>query len=496
VDTALFLIYFVYGLAFWAMGLAVILESGRAASAAQARSLVWLSAFGILHGTHEWLAAYLLGFGRPAVALPAWLDWLRLGLLILSFACLSAYAVTSLRQARTGPSQRYWRYVLPGWAAIFLVVVLGTSNLVSPSQWIPALDAASRYVLAVPSAILASLALWAGAHTNEPPSSRALSANLRLASFGFAGYALTQIMVHRLPWFPASVVNQEMFLSFTGVPIQAVRTVMAAIISIGLLRAMQAAERQRQLQLVAAHQARLAALEQQDALRRDLLAHVVRSQEDERARIARELHDEVAQLLSAFSLQLGSLRPKLKRADTTEIVDRLHELAHQMSNSLYRLVHDLRPSHLDNLGLVPALRFLLSQDYGPRGLDVAFHVMGRARPLRGLIDTALFRIAQESLTNVIRHAGVDRAVVELQYDGDRVTLRICDQGRGFDPAEQFSPPRGWGLAGMRERLEALGGQLRLRSAAMQGTTVEAVIPLDAEPREESIDERNHAVAGG
>ena len=149
-------------------------------------------------------------------------------------------------------------------------------------------------------------------------------------------------------------------------PIQVLRALTAVVISIGLLRAMQAAEQDRQRLFVDAQQARLAALMQQDALRRDLLRHVVRSQEDERARIARELHDQVAQLLTAFSLELASLRSKLRRAETIDMVARLQQLSRQMSESLYHLVHDLRPSHLDNLGLVPALKALLGQESGLR----------------------------------------------------------------------------------------------------------------------------------
>ena len=478
-DLGMLLIYFVYGLAFWAMGLAVLLESGRATSAGQARNLRWLSAFGIIHGTHEWLEAFLLEARALDAGLPGWLDWLRLVLLTISFGCLSVYALTSLRASPGPEGSRHWRYFLPPFAAICVLVAIGAAQQSAP---VPAtLDAASRYVLAVPSAALACLAVWSASRTHQSQDRRANAANLRLAAAGFGGYALTQLFVHQLPWFPARILSQEAFLALAGVPIQAVRAGMAAIISVGLLRAMQASERERQAQLVAAHQARLAAAEEHDLLRRDLLRHVVRSQEEERARIARELHDEVAQLLSAFSLQLASLRLKLKRADTTQMVDRLQELARQMSQSLYHLVRDLRPSHLDNLGLVPALRFLLSQEFAPRGLEVALHVAGEVRPLSGLIDTALFRVAQESLNNVSRHANVRQAEVEVQFDRDRVVLRICDQGRGFNPDQPFHPPRGWGLAGMRERVESLGGQLRLQSTDSHGTIVEAVIPLEQQP---------------
>ena len=483
--SGLLLIYFIYGLAFWAMGLAVLLESGRAASP---HSLYWLSAFGLLHGTHEWLEAYLLAARSLGTTLPSWWEWLRLGLLAASFACLSAYALASLKQAPLSLRKRSWQFALTALASLWVLVALGSAYRQPPVPWVALLDAASRYVLAIPSAVLASLAMWSASQRDQSQNRPAMAANLRLASLGLGGYALAQLFVHRLPWFPANLVNQESFLSLTGIPIQAIRAAMAALISMGLLRAMQAAEQERQSQLAAAHRARLAVIQQQDTLRRDLLRHVVRSQEDERARIARELHDEVAQLLSAFTLQLRALRLKLKRADTAQLLNRLEELARQMSQSLYHLVRDLRPSHLDNLGLVPALKFILSQEYGPKGLEVTLHVTGTARSLKGLVDTALFRVAQESLTNVVRHAQVSQAVVEVHYDIDRVTLRVCDQGRGFDPAAEFSPPRGWGLAGMRERVEALGGQLILRSAPTQGTTVEAAVPLGPDRWEESSNE--------
>jgi two-component system sensor histidine kinase DegS len=148
-----------------------------------------------------------------------------------------------------------------------------------------------------------------------------------------------------------------------------------------------------------------------------------------------------------------------------------------MSESLYQLVRDLRPPQLDSLGLVPALRALVSQDHRTQDLDVNVRVSGSSRQLDGLIDTAMFRVAQEALANVARHAHTGHADLDLQYEPDRVTLGIRDEGCGFDPAADFFPPRGWGLAGMRERVEGLGGHLELRSAPSLGTTVEAVIPL-------------------
>ncbi len=479
----LLLIYFVYGLAFWIMGLAVLLESGRASSHGERNLLHWLSAFGISHGTHEWLEAYLRVTQPSPNGLPEWLNWLRLSVLALSFICLLIYALNSLRQTPHTLRRGSWRLPVAVFALLAAMFAFGAARSHVTVPWTISLDAAARYLLAVPSALLASLAMWATARTEADRNRSTIASSLRLASIGFAIYAASQVIVHTLPWFPATVLNQDTFLSLTGIPIQVLRAVTAGVISVGLLRAMQAAEQDRQRILVGAHQARLAALVQQDALRRDLLRHMVRSQEDERSRIARELHDQVAQLLAAFSLELASLRSKIRRPETVAMVTRLQRLSRQMSDSLYQLVRDLRPSQLDNLGLVPALQALLGQEYGLKDLDVGVHVSGHARQLDGLLDTALFRVAQEALRNVSRHAHVSCAEVELQYDQDQVRLFVRDQGCGFDPAAEFFPPRGWGLAGMRERVEALGGRLDLHSSPSRGTTVEAIIPLPADPME-------------
>ena len=199
------------------------------------------------------------------------------------------------------------------------------------------------------------------------------------------------------------------------------------------------------------------------------MRHTVQAQEDERARIARELHDETSQVLSAFTLELATLRELAKRnPQIKNIVDELQELSRRMSQGLYRMVHDLRPAQLDDLGLVPAIQSLLDSECSPKGLQVAFQVT----------ETVLYRVTQEALTNVNRHAGTNQAIVRLDYASDTVTLGVLDSGNGFDPNEPLRPPRGWGLEGMRERVESVGGQLILYSAPGRGTTVEVVIPTE------------------
>ncbi len=474
----LFLIFFIYGLAFFAMGVAMALESGRRLALADARVLRPLAAFGILHGTHEWLESYLLQAQAVGTPLGAFIPPFKLTLLVSSFLCLFLFAVNLLRltSSRSGLPQMH--LVIFGSYAILVLTSASFTYSVAPSSWAELLDGLARYLIAIPASLLAALALRARgrqAHAEDRP---ALEKYFRMAALGFGIYTLTQVFIRPLAMFPASVLNEESFLAFTGFPIQIIRTLIAGLITYSLLRATQAVEEERNLQLFAIQQARLQALQQRDELRRDLLRHTVQVQEEERARVARELHDETAQILSAASLHLAALRASLKRKpDAVAIVERLQDLTRQMSHSLYRLVRDLRPAHLDDLGLVPALDYLIEDARVAKGMDVSLTVEGTPRRIDVSVETILFRVTQEALTNIFRHAQTQQGQVRLCFSGDQVRLTVADLGQGFDIEGPFHAPRGWGLEGMRERIESAGGTFLLTSAVGKGTTVEAVIPL-------------------
>ena len=242
--------------------------------------------------------------------------------------------------------------------------------------------------------------------------------------------------------------------------------------------------RNRQLELEEEQKARLAAQDQvkkelvkREKLRIEFLRHTVQTQEEERARIARELHDETAQTLTAASLNFCTLGKMLEGNDeVADVVDRLQELCRQMNQDLYRLVHDLRPAQLDDLGLVAALRHLTDEGQRGTGLQTTFEVIGSARRLDPFVETIIFRVVQEALTNVIRHAKTDKALVELDFSVKQIiTLRVSDKGKGFESSGvQLSRP-GWGLVGMAERVESIDGILTIDSAPGKGTTVEVVI---------------------
>ena len=476
----LFIVYFIYGLAFFSMGLILFLEAERTPALEQKRLLLPLSIFGILHGLHEWLEIFTLQNKQLGGNLPDWTTWFRLGLLGLSFIALWFYGWQAFQVARQhfSPLTSFGLITLPAYALLILVDVLFAfgRGQIHPFQMTGALV---RYLLAVPGAAFATLGLRANATRARANSRRPLDRHLDWAASGFAVYSLTQLVIPRMDTIAARLVNEEVFAQLTGLPIQALRTVAAVIITWNLFRAIQFLENERQGQLAAAQRARFEALEQQEIMRRDLLRHIVRVQEDERARIARELHDEMAQTLTAFSLDLGTLKQVTGiRSKTAPILSRLQELGKQMSRSMNQMVYDLRPAHLDDLGLLSALQFLADKD-GPRlGLQIEFKTDGEPRRIDSLAETVLFRVAQESITNIARHAKSKHALVCLSYLPQEVKLKVSDEGIGFDPEEKFAAPRGWGLAGMKERVESVGAALHIDSAPGRGTTIEARVPLN------------------
>ncbi len=264
-----------------------------------------------------------------------------------------------------------------------------------------------------------------------------------------------------------------------------IRTATALIITIGLVRAIQAIEVERQEQFSAEREARIEALERvkeemaaQEEMRRDLLRHTVQAQEDERARISRELHDETAQVLSAFSLGLATLTNKLDKehSDLISTIDHLQNLGKDMSQGIYRLVHDLRPAQLDDLGLVPAIQNLIGRECCKMELEVSLDVKGTSQRVDPLIETVLFRVAQAALTNISLPAQTKKAEVSISFQKDSITLIVTDKGIGFNTAGPFTPPSGWGLAGMRERVEAVKGNFTLKSSPGEGTSVEIIVP--------------------
>ena len=222
--------------------------------------------------------------------------------------------------------------------------------------------------------------------------------------------------------------------------------------------------------LASVHEERMAQLREQ-------FAQVTAAQEEERQRIARELHDGLLPALASLNIRLHTVGKRLQREEHP-LADEVTELAEQAqdnSRDIRRLVHDLRPVALDELGLVPALRQHLARCEQEHGLAVEL-VADEGERLPAPMETALFRIVQEAVNNVLRHAQAQHVSVVLKRDVDQVRVQIVDDGQGFDIQLPRSG-RHVGLWSMRERVEQLGGQLEVHSAPGQGTTVIAIVPL-------------------
>jgi signal transduction histidine kinase len=197
---------------------------------------------------------------------------------------------------------------------------------------------------------------------------------------------------------------------------------------------------------------------------------VVEAQELERARLARELHDETGQALT--SILLG-LKP-LEQSAEAEAVGAVRELVVSTLQNVRRLAVELRPSALDDFGLVPAVERLSETFREQSGLevDLAAH-LGEERLLPEA-ETTLYRVIQEALTNVVKHAGASRVSILLQRKQGAVVAVVEDDGSGFDP--DATREDALGLAGMRERLALVGGKLQVESSPGRGTTIAAEVP--------------------
>ena len=222
-------------------------------------------------------------------------------------------------------------------------------------------------------------------------------------------------------------------------------------------------------------------LKQKESLRGELLKKVIGAQEEERRRIARELHDETSQALTALAMGMEAvtLAPSLSKEQLQEKLSRLKSLVVQTLDEVHNLIYDLRPSILDDLGLVAGLEWYAENRLQPLGLRVAVEVSGQERRLPSEVETALFRIGQEAISNVARHAEASSVVVTINFDADAVSLEVEDDGKGFSPvAEPSAAPTGWGLLGMHERAALLKGALDIASEPGRGTCVTVRVPLD------------------
>lgn len=218
------------------------------------------------------------------------------------------------------------------------------------------------------------------------------------------------------------------------------------------------------------------AVDLSERVARDALRRVVAAQELERRRLARELHDETGQALTSILLGLKRIEDADDRAQLDEALGSLRALVVETLHDVRRLAVELRPRALDDFGLVAALERLTETFAEQTGITIDLdHRLGDER-LPGEVETALYRIVQEALTNVVKHAGASFVTISLGRSDGRVTVVVEDDGRGFEALGTVAGG-GLGLVGMRERLGLLGGRLSVDSTQGAGTTIVAEVPL-------------------
>ena len=230
--------------------------------------------------------------------------------------------------------------------------------------------------------------------------------------------------------------------------------------------------------------ASLAVRESETALResydrvRELAGKLITAQELERSRIARDMHDDLGQQLAALSISISALRRRsLQPSELNDALRALQERTGAVVDHVRHLSHDLHPSTLEHVGLIPALRTHCADFSRQNRLDVRFSADGALAPLPRDVAVCLYRIVQEGLRNVANHAGVRDVSVSLTQTPDFVELTIVDRGRGFDQ-DGAAARRGLGLLSIEERARLVGGIFRVTSTPDRGTALHVQVPVE------------------
>jgi two-component system sensor histidine kinase UhpB len=227
-------------------------------------------------------------------------------------------------------------------------------------------------------------------------------------------------------------------------------------------------------------------------LERKYLSQIIEAQENERKRISRELHDEIGQALTAIRFNLDMIDKELPHANSVAR-DRLGEaksLSHQTLTAMRQLSMDLRPTMLDDLGLIPTLRWYIQNFSNRLGVHSHFQAAGFHEKLPPQIETAFYRIVQEALNNVAKHAEADLIEISIERRNSTIYGSVIDNGKGFDLEKVLhpeSPERGFGIIGMQERVSLLGGKIHIQSKMGFGTHIHIEVPCPKEGIEDEKD---------
>ncbi|MEN8241100.1 MAG: sensor histidine kinase [Chloroflexota bacterium] len=479
----LVVVFFLYGLAFFSMGLAIILEGGRSSDELIRLSLRPLAVFGILHGLNEWidmLKQMGLNLNESQDLL---LFTINLIMLAFSFISLSAFGFSLLSSDMKKRRLSFLApLILAGIWGIGLTMLSG-SYAILPGKCQVAC-AWTRYSLGIPAALSASFGLIAQQRTFRRAGLISFGRDSLVAAIAFAWYGIIgQLFVKQSRLPPSTFLNEDLFRAWFGFPVQLLRAGLAIIVAISIIRFMRSFDEEIRRQISDLKDSKLHEAQKREELRGRLLNQVVSAQESERQRIARELHDDTGQTLTAIGLGLRGVYSKVNENDTgvKQNLRKLEAMTSNALNEIQRIILNLRPAHLDDLGLAAAIRWFLNDVRNHTDTVIHFTTVGEEVPVNDAIKITTYRVIQEATTNMLKHAHAKNYHVELTYKKNQIQIETRDDGIGMDPkilAEQNM--QSWGLIGMQERINLLEGQFKISSSQGHGTRIKIEIPYQTE----------------
>jgi signal transduction histidine kinase len=452
------LILFVYGLAFFILGFAILLQVQQSSRLELARSLRWLAAFGITHAFNEW-GDLFIPIQAQYLPLP-WVKILKVVQLILlsaSFACLFEFGISVLSPFNLAR----WMEGVP--AVLFLAWIFVTFFLLLPLQpdvdkWRHASNALARYFIGFPGGILAAYGLRVHAikrikPLNVPP----IYNTVRIAGISLGLYAIFGgLITPTVDFFPGNILNVQTFENAVGIPPIIFRTIITIVVAITVIRSLEifSVETQR----------RIEALEQQQIL------------SAEHERLARELHDGAIQKVYTAGLLVESAARLTEKK--TDLGSRLERAVVVLNDAIADLRQNLTElHHPDELATDETLKQMLEHLADDPHYNTLVKVsldltMPDGKSLAPIRERHVFAIVNEAMANIVRHANARIVSIQVQDLGEHLKVSIKDDGTGLSPNAQA----GYGLRNMRDRARLLNGELRFSEPSNKGTTVTLEIP--------------------
>lgn len=451
-------IRFLYGLVFFVLGLAIVLQPRRGSVYYLATALSWLAAFALIHAAGDWMTLTISFHQNGILGLQVKeIVAIRVAILTVSFGFLMHFGLSLLLQKSPWRSLAW--ILSTAVSLFFLGMLVKEYPSGGPSPWFLTTRVFSRYFLGFPAGILTALGLLTQVGTLKQDKLGKHVGHLYGAAACFALYAVVGGLIPpRAGFFPASVLNEEFFFQTLGVPVEVFRALAMAGVAFFMLRLLGIFHLETQRRLHVAEQDR--------ALLR------------ERERIARELHDGIMQTLYGTGLGLKQMMNLCQAQPQQGPI--LAELDREIGRAIVqmrRFVLDLKEVSVPAAELLDAIRSQARDVSQFAGIHIAVNLdaplPAEVQVPAGVREEVL-AIVREGLSNIVRHAQTDAAFILFSLEDDTVLLRITDAGQGFD--QTHSGP-GRALEAARDRVEAMGGLLQVMSSPGMGTQLVAHIPL-------------------